>query len=101
MWLPEQRWENNPKVDNWHPPIGRGPMPPAPELPNARTNWYTNPSRSGGPDWIGGYLPDGYSYRYGNPVHAVGPNDPLLRRAIGANEAYVDYLRLLPKGLRF
>jgi hypothetical protein len=89
MWLPEQRWDSNPKVD-----------PPEPELPNAQTNWYTNPSRPGGPDWIAGYLPDGYRYRYGSPAHAVGPNDPLLRRAIGANEAFVDYLRWLPKGLR-
>ena len=96
MWLPEQRWDNNPRVDNWNPPVGRGPRPPAPELPNARTNWYTNPSRSAGPDWIAGYLPDGYRYRYGSPAHAVGPNDPLLRRAIGANEAYVDYLRWMP-----
>ncbi|MGE0116806.1 MAG: hypothetical protein AB7S71_14800 [Dongiaceae bacterium] len=100
VWLPEQRWGNNPKVDNWNPPARRGVKPPAPELSNAQTNWYTNPSRPGGPDWIAGYLPDGYSYRYGSPAHAVGPNDPLLRRAIGANEAYVDYLPWLPKGLR-
>jgi hypothetical protein len=42
----------------------------------------------------------GYGGLNSTPAHAVGPNDPLLRRAIGANEAYVDYLRWLPKGLR-
>ncbi len=96
MWLPEQRWGNNPRVDNWNPPVGRGPKPLAPELPNARTNWYTNPDRAGGPDWVAGYLPDGYSYPYGLRPHAVGPNDPRMLRAIGANEAYLKWEPYLP-----
>jgi len=99
IWLPESRWANNPKVDNWTPPVGRGIVPKRPELPNAQTNWYTNPNRPGGPDWVAGYLPDGYSYPYGLRSHAVGPNDRRLRRAIGANETYLEwepYLRWLP-----
>lgn len=83
-WLPESRWAKNPKVDNWTPPqVARGPAPEAPQLPNSQTNWYANPNRVNGPDWVAGYLADGYRYPYGLPSHAVGPNDPRLRRAIG------------------
>lgn len=101
VWLPENRWANNPKDDKWTPPLrfARAPAPKRPELPNSQTNWYSNPSRPGGPDWVAGYLPDGYQYPYGLPPHAVGPNDPRLRRAIGANETYLKwqpYLRWLP-----
>ncbi len=93
-WLPENRWAKNPKVDNWIPPrVTRGIIPQAPQLPNSQTNWYTNPNRPGGPDWIAGYLPDGYSYPYGLPPHAVGANDPQLRRAIGAYETDLEWER--------
>lgn len=99
-WLPQNRWAKNPRVDNWKPPIAvRGHIPQAPEMPNSQTNWYTNPNRSNGPDWVAGYLADGYRYPYGLPSHAVGPNDPRLRRAIGAYETQLEwdpYLRWLP-----
>jgi uncharacterized protein DUF6973 len=97
VWLSENRWANNPKVENWNPPPRFRPK--RRELPNSQTNWYSNPNRPNGPDWVAGYLPDGYIYSYGLPPHAVGPNDPRLRRAIGANETYLKvkpYLRWLP-----
>ena len=90
VWLPEQRWAKNPKLVNFKPPIGRGPPQRPPDLRTNQTNWYSNPNRPLGPDWVAGYLPDGYSYPYGLPANAVGPNDPQLLRAIGAYRAYID-----------
>lgn len=84
VWLPEQNWAKNPRAENFKPRIGRGPPPRPPELPTDQTNWYSNPGRSTGPDWIAGYVPDGYSYPFGLPANAVGPNDAQVRRAIGA-----------------
>jgi hypothetical protein len=89
-WLPERRWAKNPKVENYKPPIGRGPPPRTPQMPTDQTNWYTNPHRPSGPDWNAGYIPDGYSYPYGQPANAVGPDDPRVRRAIAAYKAYID-----------
>jgi hypothetical protein len=98
VWLPQERWANNPKDDNWTAPVSR-PLAEPSELPTEKTNWYTNPSRTAGPDWIAGYLADGYGYPYGSRSHATGSNDPRLRRAIGAYDAYLQwepYLRWLP-----
>jgi hypothetical protein len=93
VWLPEQGWAKNPKVENFKPPIGRGPPLRAPQLPTDQTNWYSNPTRPSGPDWVAGYVPDGYRYPYGLPANAVGPSDPQMLRAIGAYRAYIDRLR--------
>jgi hypothetical protein len=98
VWLPEARWSKNPKVENWVPPPAgiRAPARQRPQLPDDRTNWYTNPNRASGPDWAGGYVPDGYRYSYGLRSNAVGPNDPRILRAIGAYRTYLDWQPYLP-----
>ncbi|MCI0429532.1 MAG: hypothetical protein L0210_03175 [Rhodospirillales bacterium] len=96
IWLPENRWAKNPRVDVKPRLIGRGVVQQPPEMSNVQTNWYSNPNHPDGPDWVAGYLPDGYGYPFGLPYHAVGPNDPRLLRAIGANEAYLKWDRYLP-----
>ncbi|MGE4217826.1 MAG: hypothetical protein AB7G39_00145 [Alphaproteobacteria bacterium] len=47
-WLPPDQWRKNPKYEH----------DPKREMPTEETNWYTNPNRPDGIDWIGGYVPN-------------------------------------------
>ncbi|MGE4217828.1 MAG: hypothetical protein AB7G39_00155 [Alphaproteobacteria bacterium] len=47
-WLPPDQWRKNPKYEH----------DPKREMPTEETNWYTNPGRPNGIDWIGGGIPN-------------------------------------------
>ncbi|MGH6932285.1 MAG: DUF6973 domain-containing protein [Dongiaceae bacterium] len=101
VWLPEDRWANNPSAERTASPHpARVALPEPPELRNDQVNWYDNPMRWSGPDWETGYLSDGYRYLYGEPNNAVGPRDSRVRRAISAYDAYLDWLARLPEQWR-
>ena len=91
QWLPEERWAINPTENA--PPRSRVRYPPEPprRLETSETNWYANPAHPTGPDWEEGYVPDTYTYPYGDTQHATGPRDPAMLRARDAYQFLVDH----------
>lgn len=95
-WLREARWANNPAFDK-RIPAQAGERPRQGRMPNSMTNWYANPNRANGPDWVAGYLPEPSRYPFGGAQHATGPDDAEMLRASAGYREYVDGLASHPE----
>lgn len=102
MWLDESRWNKNPRIPLPMANVAsRGPRPTTRELSNSETNWYSNPGRPDGPDWVAGYVPERYRYPFGSASNRTGPNDPNILRAINLYRSYINRPWLLWLGEQY